>query len=310
MTRNRLAAFVLGLLAAPAGAAVIYDSQGLVVEVAAGSRNDWNTGQRQATRSTTITYRGAALCGKEVGPLLYPAGNDIAARAFFCAGTAKALETDAVLAYFTSSSASTALAHLQVANGALRVTRLSLSSDPQRDRIATTRFEDARLPGWTRVTTAWNETVMIRHAPLAALNIGAGKLLDVADGVAYLAVPPGSDAVEVEPTRYVTDAHGYRQIVPAITKFVPTPLAFRAVRMSDGRELARLDFKDTCLALPAIQFDRPDASSRPGATPEVAFDEVPAWRAATLLLTQVSGRAVLRLQPGTALPRKPGCMSG
>lgn len=310
MTRNRLAAFALGLLAAPAGAAVIYDNHGLVVETAAGSRNDWNTGQRQATRGTTITYRGAALCGKDVGPLLYPTGNDVAARAFFCAGTAKALETDAVLAYFTSSSASTALAHLQVANGALRVTRLSLSSDPQRDRIATTRFEDARLPGWTRVYTSWSETVMIRHAPLTALNIGRGKLLDVADGVAYLAIPPGRDAVEVEPTRYVTDVHGYRQIVPAITQFVPTPLAFRAVRMSDGRELARLDIQDACVGLPAIQFDRPDAQSRPGAAPEIAYDDVPAWRAATLQLTQAQGRAALRLQPAAALPRKPGCAPG
>jgi hypothetical protein len=310
MTRSRNLAFFLSLLAAPACASVIYDNHGLVVEVATGSRNDWNTGQRQPTRSTVITYRGAELCGKDVGALLYPDGKAVATRAFFCASTAKALETDAVLAYFTSSSASTVLAHLQVAGGGLRVTRLAMSGDPKRDGIGGTRFEDARLPGWTRVYTAWNETVMIRHAPLAALNLGAGKLLDVADGVAYLAVPPGREAVEVEPTHYVTDAYGYRQLVPAITKFVSTPLAFRAVRMSDGRELARLDFKDTCLALPAIQFDRPDALSRPGATPDVAFDEVPAWRAAALQLTQSSGRAALRLRPGTALPRKPGCTPG
>ncbi|KGD86774.1 hypothetical protein JL37_28090 [Achromobacter sp. RTa] len=310
MTRNRVAAFLLGLLAAPAGAAVIYDNHGLVVDAVTGSRSDWNTGQRQASRRTTITYGGAELCGKEVGALLYPGGKDIAARAFFCASTAKALETDAVLAYFTSSSAGTALAHLQVANGKLRVTRLAVSDDPKRDRLAVTRFEDARLPGWTRISTSWNETVMIRHAPLKALNIGPGKLLDVADGVAYLAVPPGRDAVEVEPTHYVTDAYGYRQLVPAITKFVSTPLAFRAVRMSDGRELARLDFKDTCLGLPSIQFDRPDALSKTTATPDVAFDQVPAWRAATLQLTQASGRAALSLRPGTALPRKPGCTAG
>ncbi|MDT4850165.1 hypothetical protein FQZ97_843070 [compost metagenome] len=214
-----------------------------------------------------------------------------------------------MLAFFTSSSASTALAHLQAGDGGLRVTRLAVSSDPKRDGIGGTRFEDARLPGWTRVYTAWNETVMIRHAPLTALNIGAGKLLDVADGVAYLAVPPGREAVEVEPIHYVTDAYGYRQLVPAITKFVSAPLAFRAVRMSDGRELARLDFKDTCLGLPAIQFDRPDAQSRPAA-PDVAFDDVPAWRAATLQLTQASGRATLRLQPAAALPRKAGCAPG
>lgn len=308
MASRRSLAFLLCMLAAPAGADVIYDNHGLVVDTATGSRNDWNTGQRQTTRATTITYQGKPLCGKDVGPLLYPSGQSIEARAFFCASTAKALETDAVLAYFTSSSADTVLAHLRVANGALRVQRLALSAKPDRDRISTTRFEDARLPGWTRVYTSWNETVMIRHAPLAALNLGPGKLLDVADGVAYLAVPPGRDVVEIEPTKRVKDADGYLQIVPAITKFVDTPLAFRAVRMSDGRELARLDFKDICLRLPAIQFDRPDALSKSSATPDVAFDDVPAWRAATLQLTQE--RAALRLQPGVALPRKPGCAPG
>ncbi|CAB5513804.1 hypothetical protein LMG26857_03084 [Achromobacter anxifer] len=308
MASRRSLAFLLCMLAAPAGADVIYDNHGLVVDTAAGSRNDWNTGQRQTTRATTITYQGQPLCGKDVGPLLYPGGQSIEARAFFCASTAKALETDAVLAYFTSSSADTVLAHLRVANGALRVERLALSAKPDRDRISTTRFEDARLPGWTRVYTSWNETVMIRHAPLAALNLGPGKLLDVADGVAYLAVPPGRDVVEIEPTKRVKDADGYLQIVPAITKFVDTPLAFRAVRMSDGRELARLDFKDRCVQLPAIQFDRPDALSKSSATPDVAFDDVPAWRAATVQLTQ--DRAALRLQPGVALPRKPNCAPG
>ncbi len=308
MASRRSLAFLLCMLAAPAGADVIYDNHGLVVDTATGSRNDWNTGQRQTTRATTITYQGKRLCGKDVGPLLYPDGQSIEARAFFCASTAKALETDAVLAYFTSSSADTVLAHLRVANGALRVERLALSAKPDRDRISTTRFEDARLPGWTRVYTSWNETVMIRHAPLAALNLGPGKLLDVADGVAYLAVPPGRDVVEIEPTKRVKDADGYLQIVPAITKFVDMPLAFRAVRMSDGRELARLDFKDACVQLPTIQFDRPDALSKSSATPDVTFDDVPAWRAATLQLTQE--RAALRLQPGVALPRKPGCTPG
>lgn len=311
MARRRSLAFVLSMLAAPAGADVVYDNHGLVVEAATGSRSDWNTGQRQTTRATTITYRGQPLCGKDVGALLYPDGQRIEARAFFCASTAKALETDAVLAYFTSSSANTVLAQLRVANGALRVERLALSAKPERDRISTTRFEDARLPGWTRVQTSWNETVMIRHAPLAALNLGPGKLLDVADGVAYLAVPPGRDVIEIEPTKQVKDADGYLQIVPAITKFVDTPVAFRAVRMSDGRELARLDFKDPCLRLPAIQFDRPDALSKTSAAPDVAFDDVPAWRAATLQLTQAAqGRTALRLQPGVALPRKPGCAPG
>lgn len=309
LIKGRNVALALGMLATPAGAAVIYDNHGLVVEVATASRSDWNTGQRQNTRATTIAFRGEALCGPGVGALLHPA-NDPAARAFYCAGPAKALETDAVLAFFNSSSAPAVLAHLQVVDGALRVNPLALSDTPGRNRINGTLFQDARLPGWTRVDTAWNETVMIRHAPLKALNLGAGKLLDVADGVAYLAVPPGRDVVVVQPATRVKDAHGYLQFVPEVTKFVDAPLAFRAVRMSDGRELARLDFKDTCLRLPALEFDRPDPLHPSSAKTDIPFDKVPGWRAGALRFEQAQGRATLRLQPGVALPRKPGCTPG
>ncbi len=307
MTSRRALVFLLSLLAAPSGAAVVYDNHGLVVDVAAGSRSDWNTGQRQTTRATTITFQGKSLCGADVGALLFPGSNAPQARAFFCPGPVAILETDAVLAFFTSSSASTVLAHLQVVNGALRVQRLAVSDKPDRDRIHGTRFEDARLPGWTRVNSAWNETVMIRHAPLRAMNLGPGKLLDVAGDVAYLAVPPGRDVVVLQPATHVKDAHGYLQYVPEVSKFVDTPLAFRAVRLSDGRELARLNFKDTCVGLPALQFERPGAKAASGSSPVIAFDDVPAWRANALELTQAQGRAMLRLKPGVALPRKAGC---
>ncbi|UAN03569.1 MULTISPECIES: hypothetical protein [Achromobacter] len=307
MTSRRALVFLLSLLAAPSGAAVVYDNHGLVVDVAAGSRSDWNTGQRQTTRATTITFQGKSLCGADVGALLFPGSNAPQARAFFCPGPVAILETDAVLAFFNSSSASTVLAHLQVVNGALRVQRLPISDKPDRDRIHGTRFEDARLPGWTRVNSAWNETVMIRHAPLKAMNLGPGKLLDVAGDVAYLAVPPGRDVVVLQPATHVKDAHGYLQYVPEVSKFVDTPLAFRAVRLSDGRELAHLDFKDTCVGLPALQFERPGAKAAAGSSPVIAFDDVPAWRANALELTQAQGRATLRLKPGVALPRKAGC---
>ncbi|PTX10550.1 hypothetical protein DBL07_02025 [Achromobacter mucicolens] len=307
MTSRRTLVFLLSLLAAPSGAAVVYDNHGLVVDVAAGSRSDWNTGQRQTTRATTITFQGKSLCGGDVGALLFPGSNAPQTRAFFCPGPVAILETDAVLAFFTSSSASTVLAHLQVVNGALRVQRLPVSDKPDRDRIHGTRFEDARQPGWTRVNSAWNETVMIRHAPLKVLNLGPGKLLDVTGDVAYLAVPPGRDVVVLQPATHVKDAHGYLQYVPEVSKFVDTPLAFRAVRLSDGRELARLDFTDTCVGLPALQFERTDAKAASGSSPVIAFDDVPAWRANALELTQAQGRATLRLKPGVALPRKAGC---
>ena len=310
MTGRRLLALLLTSLAAPASAEVIYDRHGLVVDVATRSQSDWNTGQRQNTRTTTIAFQGQKLCGRDVGKLLYPDGKHVAANAFFCAGNAKVLETDAVLAYFTSSSADAVLAHLQVVNGALRVERLALSTTPERDRSGATRFEDARLPGWTRVETSWAETVMIRHAPLKSLNLGPGKLLDVEGDVAYLAIPPGRDVVVVQPATRVKDARGDLQILPEVVKFVDAPAAFRAVRLSDGRELARLPIKNTCVTLPALQWNRPDRQSTASPVPEVAFDDLPAWRAATLQLTQAQGHASLQLKPGVTLPLKPNCKPG
>lgn len=283
MPSRRALAFLLSLFAAPSGAAVVYDNHGLVVDVATGSRSDWNTGQRQTTRATTITFQGKTLCGTDVGALLYPGSNARHARAFFCPGPVAVLDTDAILAFFTSSSAGTVLAHLQVVNGSLRV---------------------------QRVDSAWNETVMIRHAPLKALNLGPGKLLDVSGDVAYLAIPPGRKVVVLQPATRVKDAHGDLQYVPEVTKFVDAPLAFRAVRLSDGRELARLDFEDTCVGLPALQFERPDIKAAFSASPAIAFNDVPAWRASALELTQTQGRAALRLKPGVQLPRKPGCKGG
>lgn len=306
MRARRALTLILSLLGASAVADTVYDRDGLVVEVAAGSHQDWNTGQRQQTRSTTITFRGKPLCGNDVADLLFADGKGPSQRAFYCPNGAQALEGGGVLAFFTSSSANTVLARLQVVGGALRVQRVDVSKDPDRNKISTTRFLDARLPGWTRIETAWNETVLIRHAPLQANNLGEGRLLDIDGDVAYLAVPAGSKAIETEPAKRVKDAYGYMQIVPAVTQFVPTAAAFRAVRLADGLELARWDAQDTCQQLPAMQFD--PGTSGASSKIDLRYEDLPAWRANALQFTPgAPGKASLRLRPGVELPRKPHC---
>ncbi|MBB1627149.1 hypothetical protein [Achromobacter sp. UMC71] len=306
MRARRALILILSLLGASAAADTVYNRDGLVVEVSAGSRQDWNTGQRQHTRATAITFQGKTLCGNDVTDLLYPDGNGPPRRAFYCPNGAMALDGAGVLAFFTSGSADTVLAHLQVVNGSLRAQRVDVSKDPGRNKVQVTRFLDARLPGWTRVETAWNETVLIRHAPLQANNLGPGRLLDIDGDVAYLAVPAGSKVIEIEPTKRVKDAYGYMQIVPAVTKFVPTPTAFRVVRLADGRELARWEAKDTCQQLPAMQFD--PGSSSVSSKIDVPYEDLPAWRAKALRFTPgPPGKATLRMTPGVELPHKPHC---
>lgn len=297
---------ILSLLGASAAADTVYDRDGLVVQVAAGSRQDWNTGQRQQTRSTTITFQGKALCGNDVTNLLYPDAKGPPRRAIYCPNGAMALDGGGVLAFFTSGSAETVLARLQVVNGVLRAQRVDVSNDPDRNKIQVTRFLDARLPGWTRIDTAWAETVLIRHTPLQATNLGEGRLLDIDGDVAYLAVPTGSKPIETQPAARIKDARGDMQYVPAVTRFVPTPLAFRAVRLTDGRELARWDAKDLCQQLPAMQFEPGGAAS--SSKIDIRYDDVPAWRANALQFTPgPPGKALLRLKPGVTLPRKPHC---
>lgn len=295
-------------LAAGAVADVLYDKDGLVVTRASESRRDWNTGQSQSFSTSAIRFRGKALCGTDVGALLYPDGAEPAGRSsFFCPGPVRVLARG-VLAYFNSSSgAGSQLAHLAVVDGALRVQRIALSDTPARDRVHGTRFMDARMPGWTRVESAWGETVLIRHDPFQAVRLGEGRLLDLAPDAAFLVALPRQEVASREPDRIVEAPDGSTGIAYGRVVTKPTPLAFRAVRWSDGRELARLEIADPCVVLPDLEFE-PSGTGRQSGIDRIAYEDVPAWRQRLLMYLQPSaGKASLRLQPGQALPRKPGC---
>lgn len=302
-----LLALFIAVANAPVAADTLYNKGGLIVEADTRSQRDVNTGQAQHLSRTTITFQGHPLCGTDVATLLYPDRDGAAPRAFFCSGPVEVLDAG-ILAFFTSSSANTVLAHLAVREGALRVQRIDVSDQPSRNTLYGTRFMDARLPGWTRIETAWKETVLIRHADARAINLGEGRLLDIDGDIAYLAIPPGSTVIERQPETRIKDAYGDMQRVPAVTEHVPTALAFRAVRLTDGHELARLTGADRCLLLPRIEFE-PNAYAA-GSKIDVAYDDVPAWRASTLQFNPGKRSATLQLRPGIQLPRKPGCTPG
>lgn len=302
-----LLALFITVATAPVSAETLYNSGGLMVDADTRSQRDVNTGQAQHVSRTIITFQGRPLCGTDVATLLYPEPDGNALRTFYCSGPVKVLDAG-ILAFFTSSSAKTVLAHLTVREGALRVQRINVSDQPSRNTLYGTRFMDARLPGWTRIETAWKETVLIRHADARVINLGEGRLLDIDGEIAYLAIPPGSTVIERQPETRIKDAYGDMQRVPAVTEHVATALAFRAVRVTDGRELARLTGANACMLLPRIEFE-PGAYAA-GSKIDVAYDDVPAWRASTLQFNPVKGSAALQLRPGIQLPRKPGCTPG
>ena len=128
-------------------------------------------------------------------------------------------------------------------------------------------------------------------------------LLDIDGDTAFLMTPPGETVVRQEPNRLVTGPGGASYVEQGKVITRKTPLTFRAVRWRDGAELARLEVKDACLQAPGLDLDGRPSSGR---NAQVAYADVPAWRARTL--SYVPGRnARLLLAPDAELPRAPGC---
>ena len=290
------------MLAATAQAAAVFDAGGLRIDAAQQSQRDVNTGQSQTFRITAASFQGEALCGAggTLGRYLHPDDARLATRPYYCLSPVLPVGPDSVLMFFRDSN-ETFLAGLTARGGRLRVERLWLSEDEARDTVETRKLLDARMPGWSRVQTDWTETALIHHESLRVVRLGAGMLLDIDGDTAFLMTPPGETVVRQEPNRLVTGPGGASYVEQGKVITRKTPLMFRAVRWRDGAELARLEVRMPPGAgagpgRPAVQ--RQDA--------QVAYADVPAWRARTL--SYVPGRnARLLLAPGAELPRAPGC---
>lgn len=292
------------MLAATAQAAAVFDAGGLRIDAAQQSQRDVNTGQSQTFRITAASFQGEALCGAggTLGRYLHPDDARLATRPYYCLSPVLPVGPDSVLMFFRDSN-ETFLAGLTARGGRLRVERLWLSEDEARDTVETRKLLDARMPGWSRVQTDWTETALIHHESLRVVRLGAGMLLDIDGDTAFLMTPPGETVVRQEPNRLVTGPGGASYVEQGKVITRKTPLMFRAVRWRDGAELARLEVKDACLQAPGLDLDGRPSS---GKDAQVAYADVPAWRARTL--SYVPGRnARLLLAPGAELPRAPGC---
>lgn len=299
----RVAAAALAATLGTAQAAALFDAGGLRIEAARQNQRDVNTGQHQTFTITAATFNGEPLCGPGGTLARYLQGDGASppASRYYCQSPVLPLGPDSVLMFFRDSSRSF-LARLEARDGRLRAERLRMAQDDDRDTVETRRLLDARQPGWSRVQTDWNETVLIRHAPFQVLRLGAGKLLDIDGDTAFLMSAPGEVVVRQEPNRLVQGPGGASYVEQGKVITRKTPLTFRAVRIHDGIELARLEVKDPCAQAPRLDLEgRSSANSE-----QVAYADVPAWRARTL--SYVPGRnARLLLAPGATLIRAPGC---
>lgn len=288
-------AVALGLTA-PATAEVLYDRDGLRAERSPYDRSNPATGQRQSGYTYAVTFKGNKLCGKDMSTLLYP---DQGFANFYCAGPVQAM-ADGMLVFFTGDK--TALARVSVKQGQLSVQRIPMSRDSARDGLGETRFLHARMAGWSRISTAWYDTVLIRHAPWQVVYLGQGHLLDIAGDVAYLALPRRTETVQLEPGKWVELPNIGRTYDHGRSATYKVGATFRAVRWPGGQELARLDL-DSCTDLPKLELNPGDATT----AARVRYADVPAWRAATVSLAAGNKNGALRLLPGADLPRIANC---
>lgn len=268
--------------ALPAHAERIYASQGLTAKATLRRGNSYYL-VSPSTRYE-VRFKGKVLCGEpELGRWLYPEGPEWRwDRGHYCPTQVTPLG-DAGLIVMFSSSGESVPARVSVSDGELRIERFAVSDDPRRDSISRIAGGRMRLPGWTRLTTDWYETVLIRHTPYRVFRLGEGHLLDVEDSIAYLVVEPGR--------------HGAR------TDRQAAGLILRAVNLDDARELARLA-PDPCLRTPRLKLDSDGFGTRlPDTLPEVSFEAVPGWRKRTL---DLDGET-LRLLDAHGLVRLPGC---
>ncbi|CAM4360421.1 hypothetical protein BOTU111921_25485 [Bordetella tumbae] len=283
-------------LAAPGATEVLYDRDGLRGERVPYGQTNPATGQRQSGYTYQVTFNGAKLCGDDVSLLLFP-GRDF--KRFYCAGPIQPLP-DGMLVFFTGGE--TALARVRVMQGRLQVQRISMSSDAKRDSLHETRFLDAGMAGWTRIQTAWEDTVMIQHMPFQVVYLGEGRLLDISDGVAYLARARRTQYVQIEPDKWVDLPNIGRVFSRGREQSYQVGPTFRAVRWPEGRELARLDL-DSCTDLPKLEFSPGDGPS----DALVKYADLSAWRAQTLVYAAAGKGSTLRLAASTDVPRRAGC---
>lgn len=221
------------------------------------------TGQPGTSTTWTVAYRRAPLCGPQMGALLFPEAAFQHGR-FWCPAQVEMVGNGLIVGF--SSGGGFTAAYVSVEADALVVQRIDVSREPRRNTLRTLDIQPTLAPGWSSMRTPWHDTVLLRHAPFAAIPLGEGALLDIDDGIAFLhALPREADR----------------------------PATLRAVAVDDGRELASLQARRDCL--PPAGDDQDPLSTLPSRLREARRD----WRRHHLRLEGNDGNSALHWQPPT-----------
>jgi hypothetical protein len=209
------------------------------------SYSDWNTGGARTRTEHTVRVNRRAVDGPALHQLM-PADQAARLRSGFpiVQDTLALGDNDWLLMIVDGSGGQAHVLRLHAPRGKAVAELLPLPG-----RVAYHWFNDARHPGWTRIVTDTG-TVLLRKRPFGQVDLGAGELVALEGGVAFLAVTDGEAAP-----------------------------AFRAVAIEGGSEVATLKLSPDCFALPAFElnFPRTAAYSAPSTQERINFADAPAW---------------------------------
>lgn len=193
----------------PARAERVFSRDGLTIERKTTrpgflDRRFHPTGQASRSTTWTVRWRGIELCGDHMGEWLFP---DIPRRhdEFACVSQVAFAGGEPLLG-FRGADSELLVVYPNTSSGELSLRRIAVSADPRRDKVRRLHLRPA-APGWSKLKTAWYDTVLFRHMPLKAVHMGPGEVISF-NGTHAIVVEAPRDGVPVLRAMHVrSDAH-------------------------------------------------------------------------------------------------------
>lgn len=193
----------------PARAERVFSRDGLTIERKTTrpgflDRRFHPTGQASRSTTWTVRWRGIELCGDHMGEWLFP---DIPRRhdEFACVSQVAFAGGEPLLG-FRGADSELLVVYPNTSSGELSLRRIAVSADPRRDKVRRLHLRPA-APGWSKLKTAWYDTVLFRHMPLKAVHMGPGEVISF-NGTLAIVVEAPRDGVPVLRAMHVrSDAH-------------------------------------------------------------------------------------------------------
>lgn len=227
------------------------------------------TGQASGNTTWTVRWRGTELCGDHIGGWLFP---DVPRRhnEFACVSQVAFAGGEPLLG-FRGADSELVVVYPDTSSGELSLRRIAVSADPRRDKVRRLHLRPA-APGWSKLKTAWYETVLFRHMPLKAVHMGPGEVISFNGTLAIVVEAPREGVPLLRAMHVRPDAH--------------------------PESVASIELPTDCAPFLALADDSIEADRRRGAWLQRAVHFDPSTRPVTLHLRSDPDADVCAAAPG------------